>query len=107
GWLTTILETYVFLWALGTPVDLVTAIVIQALVLGVKAAAFFITVSLGSHEGGNLLIFLGLGMSGEVAMAYSLLRRARQVTFIFIGLAVLTRFGLGELKAPPQMEPEA
>ncbi|MEE9173089.1 MAG: flippase-like domain-containing protein [candidate division NC10 bacterium] len=107
GWLTTVLETYVFLWALGTPVDLVTAIVIQALVLGVKAAAFFIPGSLGAQEGGNLLIFLGLGMSGEVAMAYSLLRRARQVTFIFIGLAVLTRFGLGELKAQPQMEPEA
>ncbi len=48
------------------------------------------------------MIFLGLGMSGEVAMAYSLLRRARQVTFIIIGLAVLTRFGLGELKAQPQ-----
>lgn len=105
GWLTSSLETYFFLWALGTPVDIVTAIVIQALVLGVNVATFFIPGSLGAQEGGNLLIFAGLGMTGEVAIAYSLLRRARQVAWILIGLAVLTRFGWKEIKAPPELEP--
>ncbi|MFQ5881661.1 MAG: flippase-like domain-containing protein [Candidatus Methylomirabilales bacterium] len=104
GWLTSPLETYLFLWALGTPVDLLTAIVIQALVVGVKAATFFIPASLGAQEGGNLLIFLGLGMSGGTAMAFSLLRRAREVVWIIIGLMVLSRFGWRRLEASPKME---
>lgn len=107
GWLVSPLETYFFLWALGTPVDFVTAIVIQALVLGVNVATFFIPGSLGAQEGGNLLIFAGLGMTGEVAIAYSLLRRGRQIAWILIGLAILTRFGWKELKTPPGLEPGA
>ena len=105
GWLISPIETYFFLWALGTPVDLITTIVIQALVLGVKAASFFIPAGLGAQEGGNVLIFVALGMSGEVALAFSLLRRAREVAWILIGLMVLTRYGWGELRTPPELEP--
>ncbi|MFQ5532304.1 MAG: flippase-like domain-containing protein [Candidatus Methylomirabilales bacterium] len=104
AWLASPIETYFFLWALGTPVEPMTAIAIQALVLGVKASTFFIPGGIGAQEGGNVLIFLGLGMSPETAMAYSLLRRGREIAWILIGLAVLTRFGWGELKASPEME---
>lgn len=106
GWLTTAIEAYFFLWAMGAPVDVLTAMVIQALLLGVKAATFFIPANLGAQEGGTVLIFIGLGMSGEVAMAFSLLRRAREILWIAIGLLVLTRSGWREHKARPEMELE-
>ncbi len=107
GWLTTAIEAYFFLWAMGTPVDLATAIEIQALVLGVRAATFFVPGNLGAQEGGNVLIFMGLGMGGDVAMAFSLLRRARQVAWILVGLAILTRYGWGEFESPAEMEAES
>lgn len=95
GWISTILETYLFLLALDTPVPILTAFGIQALVVGVKALAFFIPASLGAQEGGTLLIFLGFGMSGGTAMAFSLLRRARELFWILIGLVLLSRWGWG------------
>jgi putative membrane protein len=95
GWISSILETYFFLLALDTPVPLLTAFGIQALVVGVKALAFFIPASLGAQEGGTLLIFLGFGMSGGTAMAFSLLRRARELFWVLIGLLLLSRWGWG------------
>ncbi len=93
GWLTSAVEAYVFLWAMGSRVDVSTAMMIQALLLGVKAATFFIPANLGAQEGGTVLIFLGLGISAETATAFSLLRRAREITWVTIGLLVLTRTG--------------
>jgi len=81
---------------MGGRVDVPTAMVIQALLLGVKAATFFIPANLGAQEGGTVLIFLGLGMSAEAAMAFSLLRRAREILWVAIGLLVLTWTGWPE-----------
>ncbi|MCI0483837.1 MAG: flippase-like domain-containing protein [candidate division NC10 bacterium] len=107
GWLATVAETYVFLWGLGVRVDLVTAVVIQALALGVKAVTFFVPGSLGTQEGGNVLIFLGLGLSGQAALAFSLLLRGRQAVWILMGLAVFTRFRWRELQMSPQTDLES
>ncbi|MGH7424202.1 MAG: lysylphosphatidylglycerol synthase domain-containing protein, partial [Candidatus Methylomirabilales bacterium] len=104
GWLATVIETYVFLWGLGVRVDLVTAVVIQALLLGVKAATFFVPGSLGTQEGGNVLIFLGLGLSGKAALAFSLLWRGRQAVWVLIGLVVFSRYGWRELQGSPQTD---
>lgn len=102
AWISTILETYLFLWALDAPVPLLTAFGIQTLVVAVKALAFFIPASLGAQEGGTLLIFLGYGLSGGTAMAFSLLRRARELFWVLIGLLLLSRWGWGR-----NLEPEA
>jgi len=104
GWLATVAETYVFLWGLGVRVDLVTAVVIQALTLGIKAATFFVPGSIGTQEGGHVLIFIGLGLSGQAALAFSLLRRGRQAVWILIGLATFTHFGWRELQVPPRTD---
>jgi uncharacterized protein (TIRG00374 family) len=96
GWLITAVEAYGFLWAMGSRVDAPTAMMIQALLLGVKAATVFIPANLGAQEGGTLLIFLGLGISAEAAMAFSLLRRARELLWAAIGLLALTRTGWPE-----------
>ena len=104
AWLASPLETYFFLWALGTPVEPMTAVVIQALVMGVKVSTIFIPGGLGAVEGGSVLIFLGLGMSAESALAYSLLRRGREIVWILLGLLVLMQSGWRQLKASPEME---
>ena len=107
GWLATVAETYIFLWGLGVRVDLVTAVVIQALALGVKAATFFVPGSVGTQEGGNVLIFLSLGLSGQAALAFSLLWRGRQAVWVLMGLAVFTRFGWREFQVSPQTDLES
>lgn len=107
GWLASPLETYFFVRALGIPMDLLTAIVVQALVFGVKVATVFVPGGLGAQEGGNVLIFVGLGMTGEVGLAYSLLRRFREIAWTLIGFAVLPRFGWGPLKTLPEVEKDA
>jgi putative membrane protein len=96
GWLATAVEAYAFLWAMGDRVDVPTAMTIQALLLGIKAATFFIPANLGAQEAGAVLIFLGLGMSAEAAMAFSLLRRAREILWVALGLLVLTWTGRPE-----------
>jgi putative membrane protein len=93
GWLTSAIEAYFFLWAMGSRVDASTAMMIQALLLGVKGATFFIPANLGAQEGGTVLIFISLGMSAETATAFSLLRRSREILWVGIGLLVLARTG--------------
>jgi len=105
GWLTTAVEAYLFLWAMGSRVDVPTAMLIQALLLGVKAATFFIPANLGTQEGGTVLIFLGLGISAEAAMAFSLLRRAREILWVVVGLTVLARSGWPALQGQRETEP--
>jgi glycosyltransferase 2 family protein len=104
GWCATAVEAYVFLWAMGTRVDFMTAIIIQALILAVKAVSFFVPGHLGTQEGGTLLIFLGLGLSGEAAMAFSLLRRGREVVWILAGLGVLAGSGWPASKVHSEVE---
>jgi len=50
------------------------------------------------------LIFIGLGLSGQAALAFSLLRRGRQAVWILIGLATFTHFGWRELQVPPRTD---
>jgi uncharacterized protein (TIRG00374 family) len=89
GWLLGALEAFVMLWALGIDASAVTATVIEALGSGVRFATFLVPASLGAFEGANAAAFGALGFGAGAGLAFSLVRRARQVVWVVIGLAVL------------------
>jgi uncharacterized protein (TIRG00374 family) len=112
GWLLGALEALVMLWALGIDVSAVTATVIEALGSGVRFATFLVPASLGAFEGANAAAFGALGLGAGAGLAFSLVRRARQVVWVVVGIGVLlamrarsTRSGAGERRA--DVVPEA
>jgi uncharacterized protein (TIRG00374 family) len=93
GWLLGALEAYLILFFLAIPADLVTATVIEALGAGVRFAAFLVPASLGAFESANAAAFEAMGLGAGAGLAFSFVRRARQVVWIGIGLMVLVTMG--------------
>jgi hypothetical protein len=83
------LETFVILWFLGAPVSPALAVLIEAVGSGVRFASFLVPASLGVLEGANVAAFEALALGGGPGLAFSLVRRARQVVWIALGLLVL------------------
>ena len=93
GWLLGAVEAYLILSFLAIPADLLTATVIEALGAGVRFAAFLVPASLGAFETANAAAFEALGFGAGAGLAFSFVRRARQVVWIGIGLLVLATMG--------------
>jgi uncharacterized protein (TIRG00374 family) len=89
GWLLGALEAFVMLWALGIDASAVTATVIEALGSGVRFATFLIPASLGAFESANAAAFDALGFGAGAGLAFSLVRRTRQVVWVVVGIGVL------------------
>lgn len=86
------LEIYVVLWLAGIPIDLTTAMVLEAVGAAVRFVSFMIPGSLGALEGGNVAAFAALGLPGAAGLSFSLVRRLREATWAVIGLAALAAF---------------
>ncbi|MGH7275153.1 MAG: lysylphosphatidylglycerol synthase transmembrane domain-containing protein [Nitrospiria bacterium] len=95
GWLVGSLEIYLLLYYLDLSFDLRTAVSLEALVLVIRAAVFFIPSGLGAQEGGNILLFASFGFSPVTAMTFSIVRRMREVIWISIGLLYLAKQEIG------------
>jgi len=94
GWLLGVLESYCILHFLGFPVSLGLATVVDAFGAGVGFAAFFIPARLGAQEAGDVAVFTALGFGAPAGLAFSLVRRLREVLWAavgFVALAVLSR----------------
>jgi hypothetical protein len=99
GWLLGALEAFVMLWALVVPAGPLTALVIEALGSGVRFATFLVPASLGAFEGANAAAFGALGYGAATGIAFSLVRRARQVVWIVIGLLVMAAMRWSDARA--------
>jgi hypothetical protein len=82
-------ETWLFLRVLQIPASITTALVIETLGSAVRFATFFVPGSLGALEGANAAAFAALGLGAQAGLAFSLLRRLRQVVWIGLGAFVL------------------
>lgn len=89
GSLVGILEVYMILRLLGLPVSLTTAIVIEAFSAAIKAAGFLIPGAIGVEEGGNVAVFLAVGLTAEMALSFSVVRRLRELIVVVAGLVAL------------------
>jgi glycosyltransferase 2 family protein len=93
GWMAEALEVYVILYYLGGPAMALSAISIGALSVFIKGGTFFIPGSLGTQDGGNLLLLEAFGYSGVTGITFALLRRFRELAWIGLGLLCLALVG--------------
>jgi uncharacterized protein (TIRG00374 family) len=102
GWLLGAFEAFLILLFLGVPATLVTAAVIEALGAGVRFATFLVPASLGAFEGANAAAFEAMGLGAGAGLAFSFVRRARQLAWVAVGLLVLAAMGWRAKRAEPQ-----
>jgi hypothetical protein len=105
SWLVGALEALVVLQSLHVPASLVTATIIEALGTGVRFATFFVPASLGTLEGAYAAAFTALGWAAGDGLAFSLVRRARQVVWIGVGLVILLAMGATRVAGKDGVEP--
>lgn len=91
GWLFGSLETYLILYFLGVPVDIVTAVAIEALAVLVKGGTAFIPGSLGAQEAGTVVLLVAFGHTEAAGITYALVRRLREILWIAFGLWAFSR----------------
>ena len=101
GWVLGTIETLLVLHLLGAPVSIPTALVIEAFGSAVRFATFMVPASLGTLEAANAALFHGLGLGAGAGLTFSLVRRARQIVCVVIGLVALV------LMRPVAKEPVA
>lgn len=93
GWLAGVPEVLIALSSMGQEVGLGRALAIESLAAVIKIAGFFVPASMGAQEAGTTALLTSFGYSPEVALSFSLLRRAREIVWIAVGLACLAHHG--------------
>ncbi len=107
GWVLGGLEAYLILWALGLPVSLSTAVLIDAFGSGVGFAAFLVPARLGAAEAGQVAVFMALGLGAPAGLTFALAQRVREAAWTGIGfLALTTLRGTAPPVARPTLEVE-
>lgn len=89
GWLGGAVEAYVLLRLLGVEATLPMVWAIEALSVLANNLFFFVPARLGGSDGGKVLTFVSMGMSSALGLSFGLLRRAREVFYVALGLAFL------------------
>jgi glycosyltransferase 2 family protein len=89
GWVASAAETWFILWLLGVGVSPATAVIIEACGTAVRFITFFIPGHLGALEGGNVAVFMALGLDPAAAVTAILVRRVREAAWIGLGFAVI------------------
>jgi uncharacterized membrane protein YbhN (UPF0104 family) len=102
GWALGGLEAYLILWALGLPVSVATAVLIDAFGSGVGFAAFLVPARLGAAEAGQVAVFMALGLGAPAGLTFALALRVREAAWTGIGFLALTTL---RDTAPPVARP--
>jgi glycosyltransferase 2 family protein len=85
-WVAGALEVWIALRLAGKPLDFAVVLVIESLLYAIRTVAFAIPNAVGVQEGAYILIGGAFGLTPEMGLALSLLKRARDLA---IGLPVL------------------
>ena len=81
-------EAWVTLHLMGVSVTLLEAQAIDSLVMSLRTFGFFVPAALGIQEAAYVLVAGLFGLGPQLAIAFSLVRRARDLLIGFVGLAV-------------------
>lgn len=92
-WIASTLEAWAALWLADAPLGFSTVLVIESFLYAARSAAFAVPNAVGVQEGAYILIGAGFGLTPEMALALSLLKRGRD---LIIGLPVLAAWQLLE-----------
>jgi uncharacterized membrane protein YbhN (UPF0104 family) len=89
GWLLDTTEIYLVSHLLGMPIDWTQALAIEAFTGVAKMLGMWIPGSIGVQESGIVLLGRLAGVPENLAVAYALLRRAREIIFAAVGWLLL------------------
>jgi glycosyltransferase 2 family protein len=85
-WVAGALEVWIALCLAGMPLDFAAVLVVESLVYAIRTVAFAVPNAVGVQEGAYILLGAAFGLTPEMALALSLLKRARDLA---IGLPAL------------------
>jgi len=88
AWVVEAGEIWLVMQALGQPVGILDALILESLSSGVRAAAFMLPGGLGALEGGLVLVGALFGLPADTALAISLSKRVRELALGVPGLLV-------------------
>ena len=86
-------EIWLALYFMDIPVTIADALLLESLILAVRAAAFFVPGAVGVQEGAFVLLGAVVGLGPEVALALSLIKRVRELV---IGTPALLAWQVAE-----------
>jgi putative membrane protein len=93
GWVASALEVWLALWLMGSPLAAMQVLVIESLIFALRSVSFFVPWSAGIQESGYVVIGAIFGLSSDVALAISLLKRGRD---LILGVPVVLAWQVGE-----------
>jgi putative membrane protein len=96
GWVAGAGEAWLALWLLDAPLGLHEVVILESLAFALRSAAFAVPAALGVQEGGYVALGAIFGLGPEIALALSLLKRAREV---LLAVPALLAWKLIELRA--------
>lgn len=85
-WIASAVEVWLALRLAGHPLGFGAVLVLESLLYAIRALAFFVPNAVGVQEGAYVLLGAGFGLGPDLALALSLLKRARDLA---IGLPAL------------------
>ncbi|MBV9828212.1 MAG: flippase-like domain-containing protein [Alphaproteobacteria bacterium] len=85
-WIASAIEIWLALHLAGQPLSFGAVLAIESLLYAIRTAAFVVPQAVGVQEGAYILLGAGFGLTPEMSLALSLLKRARDLT---IGLPAI------------------
>jgi putative membrane protein len=79
GWFSQVVETWLVLAVIGTPIGWAQALVIESLTATARGAAFFVPGGLGVQEASVVGLGRYLGLPAELALALGVVKRCREL----------------------------
>jgi len=89
GWMADSLEILLVSHLLAMPLTGSQALAFEAFISVAKALGIFAPAALGVQESGIIFLFYLFGLPSSLGVAYAIIRRARELTFVLIGGVLL------------------
>jgi putative membrane protein len=93
GWLVLALESWLALRLMAAPIGFVSVLVIESLLYAIRGLAFAVPNAIGVQEGAYVMLGASFGLSPDIALGLSLLKRGRD---LLLGLPALMIWQLVE-----------
>ena len=99
GWVMGACETFVILQALDAGAEFEVAFLITALAVIINSLFFFMPSNIGVLEGGQVFLFMTLGLNPAMGLSLGIIKRMRKLFWISVGWFFLTRLSRNLLEA--------
>lgn len=87
-WIASAAEVWLALLIAGEPLPFATVVAIESLLYAIRTAAFAVPQAVGVQEGAYILLGAGFGLTPEMALALSLVKRGRDLAIGLPAIAV-------------------